>query len=304
MFRHTFMLRAFATAKRHQGALATMALLSFAPTTLAVTSSELERTFLDDARCHDEVLATLNGKGAYRRNFTTTLEWTKTLARRTDGSVTLMSPTTVAGLWTQVRRFGNGEVEVSFVTTHFTKTVRFDVNPTDRSRDNCKNATLSAVERKLDSKRQKRGFTDRDLDKLVKDNPAGVIYTWSPGMPFSYSSKAKRNGVALIKAAVAELTAELQAPVKLDFVVDPTVKDALVQGVLAKESVEMDASMGRSIQALDLLFRNMNQHYPAILVYANGKLARQIYPGVETLGKYKDVIRATIHELQGGGTAP
>jgi len=79
--------------------------------------------------------------------------------------------------------------------------------------------------------------------------------------------------------------------------VDPDAREALVNQIIAKES-GLTTEMAVTADALGLLLRQSNHHYPALFVYANGKFGQHVYPGVETVAKYGAVIVGQIQSLR------
>jgi hypothetical protein len=273
----------------------------------------IEKEHLDGVRCRAQVEQILGSEGSVGKSshFASRREWTLLPRRGTDGSVRFLSPTTLPGLWTVVTRHLNGEPVVERVTARFTSTYTFAVDAKDPAADSCEVAkeTQKSV-RVFDDSVMANALTDHGILEMVRVNPHGVIYVWSPHMPFSYSSAQEEsgaNGLRNIHEAVERVARALGEPVALDIGVDPTASASLIRSVVRGEP-HLDDGMARPVHALELFFRNMNHHYPAVLVYSNGLISRHIYPGVETPDKYAQVIvgqiealRARRAEIQAGG---
>lgn len=261
----------------------------------------LEKEHLGDIRCREQVFEVLmGGRGAGGTRFASRREWTRQPARGNDGSVVLVSPTTLPGMWNVVTRYLNGEVVVKRQTARFTTTFTFGVHATDPAQDSCEvHRDSNAEPRKFDEARMARALTDHDVLDLVKKNPVGVIYVWSPHMPYSYDSKLEAqgaNGLKNIQEAVAKVSQQTGKPVALTVAVDPGASEELVNEIVSHEE-RLDENMTQPVEAIELFYRNVNHHYPAVLVYADGLIARHVYPGTETPEKYAAVIGEKLAEI-------
>ena len=271
---------------------------------MAARYAELEQKVLSDARCKvevDEVL--LGARGVGRAHpYASRREWTQIAGGR-DGSVTLVSPTVLPGMWTTVRRYMNREIVVERVTARFTTKYTFAIDPTGAGPDACTvtEDTESAV-RTFDEDRMARSFTDSDLLALVGKNRRGVIYVWSPHMPYSYARKQGELGAAGIdnvKAAVALLEEQTGKDIEITVAADAAATPELIDSLVAAEP-SLTPDMARPVQSMELLYRNVNQHYPALLVYEGGRISRHVYPGVETPEKYASYILGQLEQLAAG----
>jgi hypothetical protein len=270
---------------------------------------QLETRYLADIRCKSQVEQILDGArglGDANRRYAATREWAVLGGRNKDGSISLVSPTTLPGLWTIVTRHSNREAVVQRVTARFTTEFTFGVDASDPARDSCEvHRNSNKAVRRFDEAAMARALTDHEILELVKKNPIGVIYVWSPHMPFSYSSELEAkgaNGLKNIKEAVAQVSQELGQEVALTVAVDPTAQQPLVDAIIQREPL-LDESMGQPMQALELVYRNVNHHYPAVLVYADGMISRYVHPGVEIDGKYVSVIKKRLEELRAARAA-
>ena len=269
----------------------------------------LEKKYLSDILCRDQVMERINGSGGEGTEFRTSRQWTRE-AGGNDGSVVLMSPTTLAGLWTHVKVFQNKEVEISYVTAKLTRTYVQDLE------SGCSFTSKVARRPKAEP-----GFTDHDLAALVKAGGYGVVYVWSPNMPYGFKTQQQvqaqqqqqqqaaqegdndtmLTGLVEVNQAVAELAADLGKPVKVSYTVDPTAKQgAIVEALKVMPKVFQDKQdeLLRPVRAVDIIFRSAGDHYPSLLVYANGEIARLVYPGVGTVAEYKKQILTMIKGIE------
>ena len=261
----------------------------------AARYAALEAEFLGDARCKaevDEVLLGARGIGQ-QHPYASLRQWSKVASGR-DGSVTLVSPTALPGMWTIARRYMNREVVVERMSARFTTSYRFAVGD-----DGCTIEKDDSVTRSFDEELMARSFTDKDVLALVKSQPRGVIYVWSPHMPYSYSAQQEKNGangIKNIEEAVRLVEAQTGQSLALTIAADPGASPDLIDGLVAAEP-SLEPTMGRPVQSIELLFRDVNHHYPALLVFEDGRISRHVYPGVESPEKYASYILGQLAEL-------
>ncbi len=253
---------------------------------------------LTDLRCKAELEQTLQTGCAAPAD----RQWSRVASPGRDGSISLVSATADSTEMVLVRRFLNREAEVECVSADRTVRYRFAVDRKDPALDTCK-VSHNVVRRELGTASADQGavLSDAHIKSLLAENELGVIYVWSPHMPFSYSSKQDEsgaNGVANIRKAVANASMSLGAPVSLTIAVDPNAQPALVDSIVAEEE-GLDSTMTAPADALGLFLRQSNHHYPAMFVYADGKLSAHVFPGVETVDKYGAVIVGQIQSLRG-----
>jgi len=108
-------------------------------------------------------------------------------------------------------------------------------------------------------------FTDDDVRAMLDAAPQGVVYLWSPHMPLSVdgyrtvSDVAQRMGMSFTALR------------------DP-MSDAGYAAALAKEA-GLPASALRTFTSIELSFRQLNLHAPAVLVFSGGH-----FDGLAVLG--------------------
>ncbi len=96
----------------------------------------------------------------------------------------------------------------------------------------------------------KEPFTDKDLHQALSKNESGIIYLWSPFMPLSVIGREE----------IIEVAQNLN--LQLILVVDP----------LATQTETPDPLM----MSRDLMKFGVLDHYPAIALYSEGKLVKDV----------------------------
>jgi len=115
-------------------------------------------------------------------------------------------------------------------------------------------------------------FTDADLAALVASGASGVIYLWSPHLPLSV------DGYTPVAAAAA----------RRGLRVEPVLA-AEADRAFAAEAVaagRLPAAALRAADAVELEFRGLALHAPAVQVFAGGALLGAVLPGYKTEDEY------------------
>ncbi|MDH3715201.1 MAG: hypothetical protein OET44_15305 [Gammaproteobacteria bacterium] len=118
-------------------------------------------------------------------------------------------------------------------------------------------------------------FNDRDLALLLENGARGVIYLWSPHMPYS------AQGASEVQRVAAGLG------VKSVLLLDPYAEPALTDLVL--QSQRLPHSAARRVRAEALLSMGATQHFPTAIVFERGRLDVRMLPGYtppQDLGVY------------------
>ena len=110
-----------------------------------------------------------------------------------------------------------------------------------------------------------REFNDRDLARLLKNHTRGVIYLWSPHMPYSVQ------GASEVQRVAHELAVESV------LLLDPYAESELTDHVL--RSQHLPSSATRRVRADVLANRGATQHFPTAIVFERGRLDVQMLPG-------------------------
>ena len=188
-------------------------------------------------------------------------------------------------MWIQARVFLNGEVLLRRVTARYVETHTMNL-------ETCGFSIVAHEWREPYKSRQQNGpaFSDRDLRALVR-NRTGLIYLWSPNMPYSYLDI--RQGTMGLPA-IRQIAAEMNLP--LTVLLDPGANYRHALRVTGS-SPWLGPTDARLVRSIELSFRALLNHYPVLLAYRDGKLARFGYPGIGTREEYHHYIKDVFDEL-------
>ncbi len=114
-------------------------------------------------------------------------------------------------------------------------------------------------------------FTDDDLRALVAGG-RGVVYVWSPHMPLSVEGYRP-----IVEAAAARGLA-------VTAVLDPGADRRFAEA--ERQRGDLPAAALRVADSVELLFRDVLIHAPAVQAYGNGGLAGSAFPGFHTAAEY------------------
>lgn len=114
-------------------------------------------------------------------------------------------------------------------------------------------------------------FDDADLQAVVRAG-RGVIFSWSPHMPLSVDA------VAPLKEAAD------RHGLSVTLVLDPAADRAFAARIAAERGLPAGAL--RVADSVELQFRDVLVHAPAVQAYAGGRLVGSAYPGGHTADEY------------------
>jgi len=117
---------------------------------------------------------------------------------------------------------------------------------------------------------------DADAERILKENQAGIFYSWSPHMPLSV------NGYEEIESATNALGLTLVAVLS-----DHTNDD------FASEQSELSGIPANALQrnrSVELIMRDLQVHAPAILIFDDGKFVSPTLPGFRYAKDYETLI--------------
>ena len=223
-----------------------------------------------------------------------------------DGSESYFLPTTLMGHWVEIRKFRSRS------RTHFGRVELREFYPVKKSpslmrqriyrwraRKQCKRSHIPARRVKLfPYAKGAYPYRDNDLRKLVRKG-AGLIYLWSPNMPYSTASirSTKKNwGLDTLLDIAAEKN------LGITYLLDPyaNVPAALRAAEKVKKKVprlkDYKVIRGTSIE---LYMRMTGLHYPTLLYYKDGKIARTHLPGISGEKQIRTYIDEQEKELAG-----
>lgn len=203
--------------------------------------------------------------------------WDKTRSWRAaaaePGSSLYLSPTARLGEWLELRT-GRSLVELRRVSIERRETVRYQ---------DARCQAQVAIERPhYSAARLKGAFTDERFRTLVRQHGAGIVYSWSPHMPLSIERVQ----------AIREAGKQLGLPVF--YVLDPHADRELAQSTAREYG--LDAEALRPMESIELFNRGMLQHYPSVLVFAEGKVRGNLIPGWKHEATYVSWVQERLSE--------
>lgn len=122
-------------------------------------------------------------------------------------------------------------------------------------------------------------FYDEDLAALLKKQPSGVIYIWSPHMPLSFRA------IPQIREAAKALG------LGITFLMDPQADHA--SAVRVAKEYELGSSGTRRVDSHELAMRNALVHFPALIVHREGKICPHIQRGYRRKNRFQTIIEST-----------
>lgn len=206
--------------------------------------------------------------------------WHKTDDWKLEGTTrktkSYLAPTKKIGKWIELTVGENNQVTLSLrMRDRFTE-VSWD-STTCQATTSLRHITN---DRKLLSER----FTDDNLQKLVSHGGKGMVYAWSPHMPLSLA------GLKEAQRAAKKMH------LKLTVVLDPHANEIIARRSATKN--KWDPETLRKIESLELFNRKMCTHFPAILLYARGKMVGPVYAGYKPEKTYRQFIQRHLTAIQ------
>lgn len=168
-------------------------------------------------------------------------------------------PTTQLGEWVVEARDG-GSVRLQLVTPVSIATRTWT--------DSC---IVAADDRARQGAGEPR-FTDRDLTTLFATSRRGLIFVWSPHMPLS------------VEGYRPLLAAATSRGLTVDAVLDPAADRAFAASELARGGLPRSAL--RVADSVELVFRDLLIHAPAVQAFADGRLVGSPWPGFHSADEY------------------
>lgn len=174
------------------------------------------------------------------------------------------SPTDSIGIWLERWQLPDGVVELRRVSASETRVAHIDPH-------NCA-PILSTHRRTFDSASMVTAFTDERLRDEIRAHDRGIIYVWSPRMPLSV------RGLYEAEAAARQLRVAFTA-----VVADAEPEETAASGVSSR--------YWRSMDAIELVYRNATIHYPSALFYKEGSIVGTAIPGFKRRDMYVSLAR-------------
>ena len=184
----------------------------------------------------------------------------KTHASKLGEWVTISTPNEHA---TQVEHFlGNGKREKVTLTEKKCSDQQWVVQ---EPRDTKSEEKYSSVE-----------FTDADLEKILNKNKNGVIYIWSPNMSLS------QRGVHEIQKAAKKVN------LPVTYMMDPVADETFAKEFIKEQKLPEPAM--KRVNSRELAGYGATIHYPALIVYRNGKICKTVQRGYRDQEAYRKII--------------
>lgn len=231
-------------------------LTGFLGNTLLQARTVLEAEVLAGLSCRAEITPVLSTVAKHR-------EWTADIGVY-DTARTYRSPSDEIGKWIEFRIFRKDMVQIVIRTAY--KVQEYSFGSAGGS-VGCK-IDYASHDFKYDTKRMKNAFSDASLNELLKKYRRGIIYVWSPNMPFSVQ------GMDVIRAAGRRM----KIPVFM--LADPHASRVDVNRVVASLPNE----------SFELFQRGVGVHYPTIVMFKNGRIVGPSLPGVKSESIYQELI--------------
>ncbi len=126
-------------------------------------------------------------------------------------------------------------------------------------------------------------FDDQDLFAVMKKSKWGVIYVWSPYMPYSVQ------GIAEIKSAVESSGGSLE--ILLDQNASLTEAEKWIEkGLVTKQYL-------KKVVSAEIYDRGLGVHYPAAYIYKDGFLSNADYVGFKKSKMYSKWIKTELENI-------
>jgi len=116
-------------------------------------------------------------------------------------------------------------------------------------------------------------FSDENLHQLMQKEKIGLIYAISPYMHLSIK------GINTIK----KIAKKLKLPILI--LVDPEARKA-------KSEIQ---KLGFLIASKQLFMRGISIHYPSLIIYKNGQIISDAFPGLHDEQIYLNYIQGLLH---------
>jgi hypothetical protein len=175
-------------------------------------------------------------------------------------------PTREIGTWLLVQDAEGRAPSLARVDARSTTRVTFDAR--------CREMSTSAVTPPAPP--DGSVFTDDDVRAMLAAAPQGVVYLWSPHMPLSV------DGYRTVSEVARRMGMSFTA------VRDP-MSDAAYAAAVATEA-GLPASALRTFASIELSFRQLNLHAPAVLVFSGGHFDGLAVPGYREAASFEAAI--------------
>jgi len=249
-------------------------------------------------KCNDQIQHYIKGYGAERSWITGPADL--------DGSRMYLSPTRIIGRWIGVRKYMSGEMQFYVLTRDKQEVFSFS-ETCARTKDVRNKSYVSYVAE------GGQEFTDKELEALVERTASfGVIYVWSPHMGYSYTQaitpegavaprgqqQGRVSGIDNARAGMEKARERMGVAMSMTVIADSRAGRGNIRQAFDRGNHDLKAEHLKKMASFELMMRSMGQHYPSLLVYGNGKIFRQIKPGVAGVEAYQKFIEDAVTELK------
>lgn len=229
--------------------------------------AQSQDALLDGRKCRKQALEVLDTWEPERF-------WKKFLAP--DSKVVHRTPTRKIGTWIEMRFLEDGGLELIRLSP--TSNVRIAWEPRRCA------PKLSSAALPRDEKRLQGTFDDPYFESIAASNPAGVLYVWSPHMPYS------------LKGWEPVRTAAKKLGLPLFPVLDPHAS-ALLLSEMPPEFNLLKAT-SRRLESWELIQRGVGQHFPTTVLFSRGRVVGPVFPGVKSEGQYVEFFKEYLAEVR------
>ncbi len=234
---------------------------------LSANATALEQTVTQGIKsldCQKEILSQLSQWG-------TKNEW-MTLKRPFEDENSYLSPTHEIGVW----------VKIQFQTPHALTAYRMNTEQTEKINWDKKCQATSQIHdtKGAEEKKDPDLLSDSDLKVLIKDNPSGILFVWTPHTPCSI--KGLRN----IQMAAKTLG------VKLFPLLHPASNRKRAWQMIRELQLPVDQL--REVASLELILRGLINHAPSMIVFSKGEIKTPILRGPHSSLRYLNFVKETL----------
>jgi hypothetical protein len=126
-------------------------------------------------------------------------------------------------------------------------------------------------------------FTDDDARRLVGGEQRGIVFVWSPHMPLSVEAF---HTVAEVARRMGMSFTPLRDP----------MSDAVYAATVAREA-DLPRGALRTFTSVELTFRQLSLHAPAVLVYDHGRFSGLAVPGYREAAGFEAAISERLRSI-------
>lgn len=186
------------------------------------------------------------------------------------------TPTRKIGTWIELRLLADKGLELVRMSPTSHTRIRWEPK---RCAPKLASAAIARDEARL-----KDTFDDPYFESIAAANPSGVIYLWSPHMPYS------------LKGWEPVREAARKAGLPVFAVLDPHASPLLLSEMPAEFNALKASS--RRLEAWELIQRGVGQHYPTTVLFSRGRVVGPVFPGVKSEGQYAEFFKEYLAQIK------